>query len=60
MKDAESQKVYFDAPNWGEEAKQIHEGEHREVRFPADMLRSKQLARMIVFSSKELINKFSL
>lgn len=32
----------------------------REVHFPKDMLLSKQLARMIVFSSKEPVEKMSL
>lgn len=36
------------------------EGTEREVHFPSDMLKSKQLAREIVFSSKEPVEKMSL
>jgi retinal rod rhodopsin-sensitive cGMP 3',5'-cyclic phosphodiesterase subunit delta len=60
MRDYESQQVYLDCPNWGKEQKALPEGTEREVHFPNEMLRSKQLARMIVFSSKEAVEKMSL
>lgn len=58
--DNESGEVFLDAPKWGEEQKEIGEGVEREVHFPADMLNSKQLSRMITFSSKEAVEAMSL
>ena len=52
--------MFLDAPNWGEEQKEIGEGVEREVHFPAEMLNAKQLSRMITFSSKEPVEAMSL
>jgi retinal rod rhodopsin-sensitive cGMP 3',5'-cyclic phosphodiesterase subunit delta len=60
MRDYETGRIYLDCPKWGEEQKAMAEGTEREVHFPGDMLRSRQLARMIVFSSKEPVEKMSL
>lgn len=60
MRDYETGHVYLDCPKWGEEQKSLEEGTEREVHFPSEMLKSKQLSRMIVFSSKEPVEKMSL
>ena len=50
----------MDAPNWREITMEFGGGEEIEVRFPGKMLASKTVARMITFSSKELIDKFTM
>ena len=57
MRDAQTNEIFLDAPNWGEQ----HDGpEESEVRFPAKMLKSLAVGRMIVFSSRDAVEKLSL
>ena len=62
MRDGETGEVFMDAPSWGEDHKgpQEDSDEDIEMRFPSKMLASRQVARMLTFSSVELIEKMSL
>uniref|UniRef100_A0A7S3IPN4 GMP phosphodiesterase delta subunit domain-containing protein n=1 Tax=Strombidium inclinatum TaxID=197538 RepID=A0A7S3IPN4_9SPIT len=60
MRDSETGEIFMNAPNWGEEEKNLDEENEREVHFPKKMLDSKTLGRMITFSSKQPIEKLSL
>ena len=55
--DGQTNKIFLDVPNWPEyQLNNRHEEEDSTVvHFPEQMLSSKSVARMIIFSSKEVI-----
>ena len=60
MRDAEEAKIFLDEPNWPSHETKFAEKEEIEVHFPANMLESKAISRMIVFSSKSEIKDLEL
>ena len=62
MKDANTGEIFMDDPNWDDgPSQQIGEGAAmREVHFPWKMLQSNAIARMMVFCSKEKIEKMTM
>ena len=60
MKDATTGDIFLNDEDWYSGQKDLAEGQLREVHFPSRMLKSTTIARMMVFQSKEKIEKMTM